>query len=87
MQRQNVENMEHESSINSQSADHLSLHQDLCGPIAATMNEAMFSLVISKWREASDGVKITNDYKFLTAAGSLMKSMVSVLHLSGHSAS
>ncbi|KAI0507977.1 hypothetical protein KFK09_014107 [Dendrobium nobile] len=77
--RQTMENMEQESSINKQSVDYLSLHQDLCGPIAATMNEAMYSLVISKWREASDGVKITNDYKFLSAAGSLMKSMVRML--------
>lgn len=79
--RQKMENMEQDSSINSQSVDYLSLHQDLCGPIAATMNEAMYSLVISKWREASDGVKITNDYKFLTATGSLMKSMVRMLDL------
>ncbi|XP_020570997.1 protein timeless homolog [Phalaenopsis equestris] len=79
--RQNMENMEENFSINSQSVDYLSLHEDLCGPIAATMNEAMFFLVISKWREASDGVKITNDYKFLTAAGSLMKNMVRVLDL------
>ncbi|KAH0460279.1 hypothetical protein IEQ34_010942 [Dendrobium chrysotoxum] len=79
--RQTMENKERESSINNQSVDYLSLHQDLCGPIAATMNEAMYSLVISKWREASDGVKITNDYKFLSAAGSLIKSMVRMLDL------
>lgn len=49
---------------------------DICGPIAATMNEAMFLLVISKWRDAFEGLKETNDYKSLSTAGSLMKNMV-----------
>ena len=48
----------------------------ICGPIAETMNEAMFHLVISKWRQAFDGLKETKNYKFLSAAGSLMKNMV-----------
>lgn len=49
---------------------------DICGPIAQTMNELMFQLVVSKWRNAFDGLKETKDYKFLSAAGSFMKTMV-----------
>lgn len=49
---------------------------EICGPIAASMNESMFSLVISRWRNAFDGLKETNNYKFLSAASSLMKTMV-----------
>lgn len=52
---------------------------DICGPIAATMNESMFQLVILKWRNAFEGLKETHDYKFVSAAGSLMKIMVIVL--------
>lgn len=40
------------------------------------MNDSMFQLVISKWRYAFDGLKETHDYKFLSAAGSLLKIMV-----------
>ncbi|KAJ0986238.1 hypothetical protein J5N97_004594 [Dioscorea zingiberensis] len=57
-------------------ADYL-FHGGLCGPIASTVNEAVFSLVISKWREAFEGLKQTNDFKSLSAAGSLIKNMVS----------
>ena len=60
----------------SKNADDTLFHGDICGPIAATMNEAMFLLVISKWHDAFDGLKETNDYKFLSASGSLMKDMV-----------
>lgn len=49
---------------------------DICGPIAATMNESMFQLVILKWRIAFEGLKETHDYKFLSVAGCLMKNMV-----------
>ncbi|XP_073109120.1 uncharacterized protein [Elaeis guineensis] len=59
----------------------LSFHGNLCGPIAATMNEAMFLLVMSKWREAFEGLKETSDYKSLSAAGSLMKNMICMLDL------
>lgn len=47
-----------------------------CGPIAASMNESMFLLLFSKWQYAYDGLKETKDYKFVSAAGSLMKIMV-----------
>jgi hypothetical protein len=47
-----------------------------CGPVAATLNEDMFNIVILKWRETYESLKETNDYKTLSAAGSLMKSMV-----------
>lgn len=50
---------------------------DICGPVAETINEEMFNLVICRWRETFEGLKQTNDYKTLSAAGSLMKNMVS----------
>lgn len=40
------------------------------------MNDSMFQLVISRWRNAFEGLKETNDYKFLSASSSLMKNMV-----------
>lgn len=49
---------------------------NFCGPIASSMNESMFSLVLSRWRDAFDSLKETKDYKFLSAAGSLVKAMV-----------
>ncbi|GLT35849.1 hypothetical protein SLA2020_102660 [Shorea laevis] len=54
---------------------------NICGPIVASMNESMFQLVISRWRNAFDGLKETNNYKFLSAAGSLMKNMLRMLDL------
>ncbi|KAK9094444.1 hypothetical protein Scep_025913 [Stephania cephalantha] len=54
---------------------------NICGPIATTMKEAMFLLVFSKWRNAFEGLKETNDYKFLSVAGSLMKTMICMLRL------
>lgn len=54
---------------------------NICGPIAETLNESMFQLVVSKWRNAFDGLKMTNDYKFLSAAGSLMKTLIRILDL------
>ncbi|CAA2975871.1 Hypothetical predicted protein [Olea europaea subsp. europaea] len=54
---------------------------NMCGPIAETLNESMFQLVISKWRYAFDGLKVTNDYKFLSAAGLLMKNLIRMLDL------
>ncbi|KAK4431393.1 hypothetical protein Salat_0901400 [Sesamum alatum] len=53
----------------------------ICGPIAETLNESMFLMVISKWRYAFEGLKQTNDYKFLSAAGSLVKIMIRMLDL------
>ncbi|MBA0689925.1 hypothetical protein Goari_007626, partial [Gossypium aridum] len=58
-------------------ADDSFFQGDVCGPIAASMNESMFQLVISRWRNAFEGLKETNDYKFLSAASSLLKNMVS----------
>ncbi|XP_059434637.1 uncharacterized protein LOC132167643 isoform X2 [Corylus avellana] len=54
---------------------------DICGPITESMNESMFQLVILKWRDAFDGLKGTHDYKFLSAPGSLMKTMICMLDL------
>jgi hypothetical protein len=56
--------------------DTLPFHGDICGPVAATLNEDMFNIVISRWREAYESLKETNDYKTLSTAGSLMKTMV-----------
>ncbi|XP_062181662.1 uncharacterized protein LOC133885912 [Phragmites australis] len=61
--------------------DNLPFHGDICGPVAATLNEDMFNLVISRWREAHDGLKETNDYKTLSAAGSVMKNMIDMIYL------
>ncbi|CAA7024796.1 unnamed protein product [Microthlaspi erraticum] len=54
---------------------------DICAPVAATINDRMFLLVISKWRSAFDGLKETKDFKFLSAAGSLVKTMLCLLDL------
>lgn len=62
----------------SHSEDNTQFKGEICGPIAATMNESMFLMVISKWRDTFDGLKQTNDYQFLSAAGSLMKAMVTI---------
>nr|KYP74825.1 Protein timeless isogeny [Cajanus cajan] len=62
-------------------ADTSDFSGQICGPIAASLNESMFQLVISKWRHAYDGLKETNDYGFLSAAGSLLKNMIRMLDL------
>ncbi|KAJ4954853.1 hypothetical protein NE237_011636 [Protea cynaroides] len=62
-------------------ADSTLFQGELCGPIAATMNEAMFNLLISKWRFAFDGLKETNDFKFISVSGSLLKNMIRILDL------
>ncbi|CAL5364455.1 unnamed protein product [Camellia sinensis] len=69
-----------EASVN-RHADSTLFEGNLCGPIAASMNESMFLLVISKWRYAYDSLKQTNEYKFVSAAGSLMKIMIRMLDL------
>ncbi|KAJ7974108.1 Timeless protein [Quillaja saponaria] len=61
--------------------DNTSFTGEICGPIAASMNESMFQLVMSKWRNAFDGLKETNDYTFLSAVGSLTKNMILMLDL------
>lgn len=53
----------------------------ICGPIASTMNEAMFYMVISKWHDAFEALKETNDLKTLTTAGALVKEMIHMLDL------
>ncbi|XP_012440064.1 uncharacterized protein LOC105765487 isoform X2 [Gossypium raimondii] len=62
-------------------ADDSFFQGDVCGPIAASMNESMFQLVISSWRNALEGLKETNDYKFLSAASSLLKNMIRMCNL------
>lgn len=65
-------------SLQNSYTNNKSFHGDVCGPVAATVNEVMFNFVTSKWLEAFEGLKQTNDYKSLSAAGSLFKNMVSV---------
>jgi timeless len=66
-----------ETSPSKESEDNLPFRDDICGPVAATLNEDMFNIVISRWRETYEDLKQTKDYKTLSAAGSLMKNMVS----------
>nr|XP_027110166.1 protein timeless homolog isoform X1 [Coffea arabica] len=68
------------SSID-QNADKTLFGGTMCGPIAESLNESMFLVLISKWRFAFDGLKETNDYKMLSAAGSLLKIMIRILDL------
>ncbi|XP_022736248.1 protein timeless homolog isoform X2 [Durio zibethinus] len=75
-----VENSTSEVSAD-KCADSTCFQGDICGPIAASMNESMFQLVISRWRNAFEGLKETNDYKFLSAASTLMKNMIRMLDL------
>ncbi|XP_031093945.1 interaptin [Ipomoea triloba] len=53
----------------------------ICGPIAESLNESMFQLVTQKWRYAFDTLKESNDYKFLSVAGSFMRTMLLMLDL------
>ncbi|KAK9065071.1 hypothetical protein SSX86_016454 [Deinandra increscens subsp. villosa] len=69
-----------ESSRN-HDADSTLFKGNICGSISETMNESMFLLVISKWRSAFEGLKETNNYSFLSAAGSLTKIMIRMLDL------
>uniref|UniRef100_A0A8R7P601 Timeless N-terminal domain-containing protein n=1 Tax=Triticum urartu TaxID=4572 RepID=A0A8R7P601_TRIUA len=61
--------------------DDLPFRGDICGPVAATLNEDMFNIVLSRWREAYEDLKHTKDYKTLSAAGSLMKNMIGMIYL------
>ncbi|CAH9069905.1 unnamed protein product [Cuscuta europaea] len=69
-----------ESPVNCDSDDTL-LRGSICGPIAESLNESMFQLVTHKWRYAFHTLKETNDYKFLSTAGSFMKTMLLMLDL------
>ncbi|KAJ6687606.1 PROTEIN TIMELESS-like protein, partial [Salix koriyanagi] len=76
-------NMEKDNSqaFSDEYADDTSFKGGICGPIAASMNESMFLLVISRWQNAFEGLKVTHDYKFLSAAGALMRIMIRMLDL------
>ncbi|OWM79610.1 hypothetical protein CDL15_Pgr023022 [Punica granatum] len=69
------------TSYSSNSEDSTNFKGNICGPIAASMNESMFLQVISRWRDAFDSLKETKDYEFLAASGSLLKAMVKMLNL------
>jgi timeless len=47
-----------------------------CGEIAATMDEEMFNMVVSRWREYADTIKEGKEFSALAAAGALLKDMV-----------
>ncbi|XP_051210445.1 uncharacterized protein [Lolium perenne] len=70
-----------ETSPSNESEDNLPFRGDICGPVAATLNEDMFNIVISRWRETYEDLKQTKDYKTLSAAGSLMKNMIGMIYL------
>ncbi|KAM6586710.1 hypothetical protein CsatA_009315 [Cannabis sativa] len=53
----------------------------ICGPIAESMNDSMFQLVFSHWRNRFESLKETHEFKFMSAAGSLMKTMICMLDL------
>nr|XP_016502517.1 PREDICTED: protein timeless homolog isoform X2 [Nicotiana tabacum] len=53
----------------------------ICGPIAESLNESMFQLVLLRWRYSLETLKETNDRKFLYVAGSLMKTMLLMLEM------
>ena len=50
--------------------------ENICGLVAETMNDSMFQLVFSHWRNRFESLKETHEFKFMSAAGSLMKTMV-----------
>lgn len=77
LQEPNMEEPLSDLSCENLCGDKTTFHGEVCGPVAATMNEAMLNFVISKWLETFDGLKQTNDYKSLSTIGSLFKSMVS----------
>lgn len=61
---------------------HDTVYQGLiCAPIASTMNEPIFNMVISKWHYAFETLKETHDLKSLTTAGALIKEMIHILDL------
>ncbi|KAK1423676.1 hypothetical protein QVD17_18983 [Tagetes erecta] len=62
-------------------ADSTLFKGNICGSISETMNHPMFLLVIKKWRSAFEGLKETSNYSFLSAAGSLTKTMIRMLDL------
>ncbi|KAL3653587.1 hypothetical protein CASFOL_003268 [Castilleja foliolosa] len=72
--------IENKASVN-YNDDNTLFEGTICGPIAETMNESMFLMVVAKWRYAFEGLKQTNDYKFLSSAGSLVKTMIRMLDL------
>uniref|UniRef100_A0ACD5T745 Uncharacterized protein n=1 Tax=Avena sativa TaxID=4498 RepID=A0ACD5T745_AVESA len=70
-----------ETSPSNGSEDNLPFRGDICGPVAATLSEDMFNIVISRWRETYEDLKQLKDYKTLSAAGSLMKNMIGMIYL------
>lgn len=71
------------AEVNKGNADvHDTVFQGLiCAPIASTMNEPTFNIVISKWHNAFEALKETHDLKSLTTAGALIKEMIHMLDL------
>ncbi|CAM0953725.1 unnamed protein product [Alopecurus aequalis] len=80
-QKSNAKPQLSETSPSNECEDNLPFRGDICGPVAATLNEDMFNIVISRWRETYEDLKHTKDYKTLSAAGSLMKNMIGMIYL------
>ncbi|KAL8095808.1 uncharacterized protein LOC141693231 isoform X2 [Apium graveolens] len=74
-------NEDNASEASTNYSDSTLFQGSICGPIAETMNESMFLLVTVKWRYAFDALKETNEYNFLSAAGSLMRIMIRMLDM------
>ncbi|XP_048496854.1 uncharacterized protein LOC104888327 isoform X3 [Beta vulgaris subsp. vulgaris] len=73
--------IKHEHSASDDDDDSTWFKGDICGPIAATMNDSMFALVVAKWQFAFEGLKETKNNAFLSVAGSLVKTMIRMLDL------
>ncbi|KAI5080095.1 hypothetical protein GOP47_0005574 [Adiantum capillus-veneris] len=52
-----------------------------CGPVASTMAQDMFVMVVSRWHTYSEAAKEANDWASLSIASSLFKEMVRMLDL------
>ncbi|KAH7442845.1 hypothetical protein KP509_02G004400 [Ceratopteris richardii] len=51
----------------------------LCGPIASTMDQDMFTMVVLQWHKFADLAKETNDWDSLSTTSSLFKEMIRML--------
>ncbi|MCO5566400.1 hypothetical protein L7F22_020077 [Adiantum nelumboides] len=58
-----------------------SFQEQLCGPVASTMDQDMFVMVVSRWHAYSEAAKEANDWTSLSIASSLFKEMVKMLDL------
>ncbi|KAL2922143.1 Protein timeless-like protein [Bienertia sinuspersici] len=81
LMKQSKAEVNNDSSISDDDDDSTWFKGDMCGPIAATMNDSMFSLVIAKWQFAFESFKELKNNEFLSISGSLLKTMIRMLDL------